>query len=590
MEPATCRAPDDARARGAAAGGLRRAAALLVALASGCGADVPPSAILITIDTMRADALGATRGAGVTPHLDRLARESTLFESAYATAPITLPSHASMLTGLYPPRHTLRDNGLWALPGSASTLAEQARAAGLATAAFLGAVVLDRAFGLDQGFDRYDVPEHGAQASSQAAERSADEVVLAALGWLQGDRPRGRGFFLWLHVFDPHAPYLPPPAFRQGALAQSPYLGEVAHVDAALGRFLDALRAEGLLASTTVLVVGDHGESLGEQGLQGHGTHCFESTLRVPLLLRPADDLGAVAHGARRERSIVSVADVCPTLLDALGLAPPGDLDGRSLFAPDPERGVYFESYSGYLSFGWSPIAGWVDPRGKYVHSSAPELYDVARDPGEAHDLARERDASPYRQAIAAVVGRPALEPSGADPALLDDLRSLGYAAVPTDPGTALPSPLAPNDLPPPRATIAEHAEFLRAMDLTNLGRAAEAEERLRALLAANPGNRFALDLLAFNLNALGRTAEAAAAFEALVREDGPPWPNAWRNLGQCYRELGRTEDALRALERAAELEPRDPRSLRALRDVLRAAGRDAGAIEARLARIESAG
>ena len=524
-----------------------------------------PTAILISLDTTRQDALGTWSTASTTPALDRLAAESIAFDAAYTVAPITLPSHASMLTGLYPPRHSLRDNGLWALPQDARTLAEEARAGGLQTAAFLGAVVLDRGFGLDQGFDVYDVPARSAAASSHASERTAAEVVDAALAWLAGRDP-DRGAFLWLHLFDPHAPYTPPPDLRAGAFAGNPYRAEVTAMDRELGRFFDALREEGLFDTSTLLVVADHGEGLGEHGEATHGTHVFESTLRVPLLLRPP---GGVA--ARRVATPVSVVDVFPTLLESLGLALPGDVDGESLLAPRAERGVYFESYSGYLSFGWSPIAGWLDARGKYVHSSQPEFFEVRSDPGEADDRLAAIDPKPYRLAIAAVCDAPRLGGDEADAELLSELRGLGYAAVG---GTTseLPHPLAPSDRPAPRATIAEHADFLRAMQLTNAGQASEAEELLRSILGANPHNAFASDLLAFNLNALGRTEDAVVVLQELLR-DGRPWPNSWHNLGLCLQKLGRLEDALAALERAVELAPSDPKNVRALAELRRLLG-----------------
>jgi tetratricopeptide (TPR) repeat protein len=212
----------------------------------------------------------------------------------------------------------------------------------------------------------------------------------------------------------------------------------------------------------------------------------------------------------------------------------------------------------------------------------------VTRDPGETQNLLAGRDPAPWRQAIAALAELPALESATAsDPALLEELRGLGYAAVAPAPSAELPHPLAPNDLPPPSVTAAEHDAFLHAMDLTHLGQAREAEESLRALLATNPHNRFARELLGFNLQKLGRTAEAAAEFEELVRSDGPAWPHAWLNLGLCYRALGRTDEALRALEHAAQQAPRDAQSLRALVETLRAAGRDAAEAEARLAELQ---
>ena len=399
------------------------------------------------------------------------------------------------------------------------------------------------------------------------------------LDWLRARDPE-RGWFLWLHVFDPHGPYVPPPDFRGGPLQGKPYLGEVAYVDRVLGSFFEELRRDGTLDRSTLLVVADHGEGLGDHGEESHGTHVFESTMRVPLFWRRPGGEG----GGRRVSQVVSVVDVYPTLLESLGLPVPGGIDGESLARPRLDRGVYFESYSGYLSFGWSPIAGWLNRDGKYVHSSRPSFFDVFDDPDEAQDLADQVDLRPFQLEIAAVADGETLSASddSADPELLAELRGLGYAAVASSKGTDLPHPLAPSDRRPPQDTIAEHADFLRAMKLSNARKPAEAEALLRTILSANPHNDFAADLLAFNLNALGRTPEAIRVLEELL-DDGPPWPNSWLNLGLCYRAEGRLEDAVEALERAAELAPSDPKILGALVETLRSAGRDATGVEQRL-------
>ena len=246
---------------------------LALALASACpGSDEPGglSAVLITLDTTRDDAVGAP---GVTPHLDALARDGVRFERAYTVAPLTLPAHASMLTGLVPLRHGLRVNGAGALPLAASTLAEHAAAAGLRTGAIIGAVVLDGAFGLDQGFETYDVPPHGRQQrDTHFAMRTGAEVVELALAWLDEGDPRAP-FFLWVHLWDPHAPY-DAPAELAGRFPEHPYLDEVAAADAAVGTLIAGLTARGLMERTAILVVGDHGEAFGEHGELTHGTYC----------------------------------------------------------------------------------------------------------------------------------------------------------------------------------------------------------------------------------------------------------------------------------------------------------------------------
>ena len=367
----------------------------LVALAAiGCSADPPAapsekaasktSILLVTLDTTRADALGCLGGRpGVTPRLDALAREGVLYTQARTTAPVTLPAHASMFTGLYPIRHGARDNGRTPLPPEATTLAELAREAGLETAAFVAAAVLDDAWGLDQGFETYVDPTrpHDGSVSAMYVERSAEEVVGDALRWLR-ERDAGRPFLLWVHLFDPHAPYVPPPAFARQA-GGDPYLGEVARADAGVGALLDELARQDLDDETLVVVVSDHGEGLGDHGEVTHGSLAYDTTLRVPLIVRHPDGRRA---GTRSDEA-ASVVDVLPTVAAALGLEAPAGIDGVDLGEPldGAERGIFFETSYGFLHYGWSPISGWLEGGLKYVHDAcllytsdaADDLYTV---------------------------------------------------------------------------------------------------------------------------------------------------------------------------------------------------------------------
>ncbi len=566
---------------------LTLAAGLLAACADEARPAPPLNALLVTLDTTRADALSCYGvHAGTTPHLDALAAEGVLYERASTVAPLTLPAHASILTGLVPLRHGVRDNGLWPLPESARTLAERAAEAGCETAAFVAAVVLDESFGLAQGFERYDAPEPPSeQRTSHYAERDARAVIDAALAWYAA-RDRSRPFLAWVHLFDPHSPYAPPEAFRRGSAPDELYRGEVAWADHELGRLLDALRADGTLARTLVLVAGDHGEAFGEHGEVSHGPFCYEPTLRVPFLVRDPGE----ARPGRRSRELVSVADVAPTLAEALGLAPEPGLDGVSLFrrAVPESRGVYFESYTGYLSLGWSPLAGWRDARGKYLHSSEPLLFDPVADPGEERDLlaAGRADPKPYRLALAEVSHAPRLaaEEAGASAEMLADLRGLGYAGVDA-PGHALPDPLAPSDRPSPQSKAREHYETLAALQRFNAGDVAGAQPILARIAAQNPRNVFVLDMLGYALMRLGRHEEALEPLEALLRER-PERANSWANLGISLVEVGRAEEAEQALGRALELDPGHGAALRTLDRLLEEAGRgaEADALRARAA------
>lgn len=564
---------------------------LAAALASGCSKDrshEPLSALLVTLDTTRADALGCYgREPAVTPNLDLLAREGTLFERAHCVAPSTLPSHASMLTGLYPIRNTVRHNGLHPLPQSARTLAEAARERGFETAAFIGSVVLADSFGLDQGFDVYDEPRPAAPAvTTHFGERPASYVIDAALGWLE-QRDRARPFFLWVHLFDPHAPYSPPARFRTGALARDPYLGEIAFADHELGRLLDALREQGLLERTAVLAVADHGEAFGEHGETSHGAYCYEATLRVPLILRlPGGERGA------RKNALVSSVDVYPTLVEAMGLAPPraDELDGVSLLAPSPDRGVYFESYYAWHAYGWSPIAGWLDDRGKYLHSSTPELFDLAADPAEERNLAGQRDSTRHEAAIAALAARPALvsgDAVGIDEALQHRIRGLGYAGV-EDAQAIEPHPLAHTDRPSPAQRNAEYRRLTEAMVFANAGRHGEAAARLDLVLAVDPDNAEALELASVCSIQTLRYADAVPLLERIVASGRARAPTHY-NLGVALSEIGRTDEAIASYLRALELAPNEPRVLQVLVPLLRRAGREgeASVCEAKLRKLQ---
>ncbi|MBK8181192.1 MAG: sulfatase-like hydrolase/transferase [Planctomycetes bacterium] len=565
-----------------------------VAVVSGCGTDTPPPAggtILVTLDTVRMDALSCYGAPSyVSPELERLARECVLYTNARSVAPLTLPAHASMLTGLYPPRHGLRDNGLCALSPAAATVAERARERGAQTAAFVSALVLDRAFALDQGFDVYDQPPRPErQDSSHYAERPAAATLEAARHWM-AQRDRTRPFFLWVHLYDPHVPYAPPPKFLAQARGDA-YRGEIASADAELGRFLGELRADGTLSSSFLAVTSDHGESLGEHGEPTHGAFCYDATLRIPLLLRYPD----ARRGGSRNPELVTLADLAPTLVEALGAEALSDVDGASLYdrAAPAGRGLYCESYSGFLNYGWSPLAGWISDAGKYLHSSRPEFFDLTRDGRETRDLFPEPGDSvrEARLAIGLVCERPALV-SGAEGASLPeslarDLRRLGYGASGTR-LAALPHPLAASALPAPRDRADELEPLLIANALIDGRNFAEAAPILERIVAGNPGQLLALDLYGFALLQLERYEEARTIFErrsaaGLARAD------TRLNWALASERTGRPEEARQLCEQALVLDPENRSGLEMLLRLARARGDEAAAreIEARLSALE---
>ncbi len=556
------------------------AAALPVACDGGGGA--PLSGVLIPLDTTRADALGCYGGDDATPNLDKLAEESVLFEGARTVTPVTLPSHASMLTGLYPPRHTVRTNGLTPLPASAVTLAERAQAAGFETAAFLSAVVLDPPFGLAQGFDLYDTPPAALRGTNvHMAERSDQVVARAAIRWLE-ERDDTRPFFLWVHFFDPHAPYDAPLRFQTFGLGtRAAYLAEVAAMDDALGEFIDALDRVHGLDDTLTIVVGDHGEALGAHGEETHSILVYEELLRVPLLVRAPGGKG----GGTRVSDIVSVVDVFPTMLEGLGLGTPGRIDGVNLLSrpDDPTRGVYFESYDGYLNYGWSPMAGWMDAEGKYVHGTSPEFFDLRDDVRELSNLyTDEESVTPYRDALSALDALPPLEKDDED--TVDEthvaaIQSLGYAASGAA-ATRIPRLLENTQLPDSRSRLDEldalHAavlDYQGAIQRKDQAGVDDALQRMAVIGDRNPQNAYANGALASFLYRQGRASEAMRRLLA-VPEERRERSNLQDTLGHCYELLKSPEQALRHFVRALELRPGDSHGLQDIIRVLHSLGR----------------
>jgi arylsulfatase A-like enzyme/Flp pilus assembly protein TadD len=349
----------------------------------------PRSLLLITIDTLRADYLSCNGSEKVeTPNLDRLAENGVNFTRARTAVPLTLPAHASILTGSYPPVHGVRDNGSYRLPGGERTLAEILEERGYETAAFVGAFVLDRRFGLAQGFDLYD-DQIGADVSmleNLEAERDADAVVEAFTRWLdryEGEKP----FFAWVHLYDPHAPYAPPEPYRS-RYADDLYAGEVAFADAAVGKVVAGLRSKKILGSTLVAVVGDHGEGLGEHEEQTHSMLIHNSTLHVPMLLHAP---GLVPTG-KEIPHLARIIDLAPTLLDYLGIAP--SLGQGTSLRPlvgneslGDELTAYSESLYPRLNLGWSELRAIESGKYRFILAPREELYDLSEDPGETVNL-----------------------------------------------------------------------------------------------------------------------------------------------------------------------------------------------------------
>jgi arylsulfatase A-like enzyme len=512
--------------------------------------------LLVTLDTTRADVVGCYEGPqpARTPVLDRIAREGILFEHAYTVVPQTQPAHASMFTGLYPVRHGLRTNGYGALPDSARTLAEAASERGYQTAAIVATPVLGPERGFDQGFVLYDALE--TDEAGAHGERPASEISDRALAWLDA-RDRRRPFFLWVHFFDPHAPYAPPGGPR--STRTESYAAEVGEVDSQLGRIVTALEDEGALDDCAVLVVADHGEGFMEHDEPTHGLLAYQSTLRVPMLVRPP---GGLSVGQRSD-AVVSVVDVYPTLASLMGLPRAEDLDGADLLDEIPRsRGVYFECYEGYLAYGWAPIAGWLDSDGKYIHGPEPEFYSLRDDPHERNNLAHTHPGvGRGLEAIEDVASRSRLPFQAIEhrEGRLD-LADLGYAGVEGSEGDGLPEPTADEGLPAPSRRVQENVQTILARDLCSVGRVEESLALFKELVAANPENIRALEGLADCYEQLGRPQDAIRPLRRLLRLSPPrscaqvckPEILVW--LADCLAADGQVDDAIETYAQALDL------------------------------------
>jgi arylsulfatase A-like enzyme/Tfp pilus assembly protein PilF len=512
-----------------------------VARRSAAPPPAPSSVLLVTIDTLRADRVGAYGGpAGLTPNLDALARAGAVFGEALASVPLTLPSHATILSGLEPTRHGVHDNGTYVFPDVHQTLATRLKARGYATGAFVGAYVLDRRFGLARGFDAYDdaIERRGEGASALESERRGEAVAGAAADWIA--RQPGP-FFAWAHLYDPHAPYDPPPAHR--AEGRPLYDGEVAYADACVGRIVDAARkraGERLI----VVVLADHGEALGEHGESTHGFFLYQPTLRIPMIVA-----GPGVSAGRRADGLARTADVMPTVLRLAGLDVPAGLDGVDALGARAR-----ESYAETIypqTLGWSALHAYRVGSMKFVAAPRPELYDLAADPGEATNLAASRPAEAERLAasLAAMRAREvAAAPRASDPEVAERLRALGYVTGTSEApeaGTAAD----------PKDKVGSWSRFQQATAAEANGDRAAAVAALRGLVAEEPSNATFRRTLAAVLRRAGAAGEARAALgdlEAIAADD----PLAWHEAAVSAAAAGRTDEALRAARRALVLGP----------------------------------
>jgi len=498
----------------------------------------PVSILFITIDTFRAYRIGAA-----TPALARLGRESVRFEAADSPVPLTLPAHASLLSGLWPLHHGLRNNGIGTFPNGRETLATISLRAGYRTGAFVGSFILDHRFGLDRGFERYDDEIERNMAGGGGtfdAERRGGEVVDRALTWLQ--QSDTRPFFAWVHLYDAHAPYAPPAPYPQT------YDGEVAYVDAQVARLLASVDR----SRTIVVVAGDHGESLGEHGELTHGLLLYEPTLHVPMIV------SAPSLPARIVRTSVSTTDLAPTVAALAGLPFSKPVDGRDLSADlregrDPAPAPVYAETQYPATFGWSELASLRMASTKLISAPSPELYDLQRDPKESvNQLASERRA--YRDLSSRLGQLRATAVASSKSAVDDETRaklvSLGYVA-PAGSATGA----AARD---PKTVAPLFRKFEDASALINAGRARDAIAPLEEIVRDDPPNHVFRETLARALRQTGDVPRAIALYRQAVAL-APNDADAWYNLAVALEESGNAREGEVALAEAAKRDPGRP-------------------------------
>jgi choline-sulfatase len=542
-----------------------RLSAALLACALVCGCSRAPRAervLLITVDTLRADRVGA-------------------YGDAISPVPLTLPAHTTLMTGREPPRHGVRGNGSFALPAEIPTLAEHMQRAGFASAAFVGAIVLDRRYGLDRGFSRYDDRMSLRHAAGRAgyAERRAEAVVDAALAWIEHAPPR---FFAWVHLYDPHANY-DPPAEWQGRVPDDPYRSEIAYTDAQLRRLLDGVARRFVDGRTLVIATADHGEGLSEHGEPFHSFTVYDATQRIPLIIA-----GPGIEGGQVVPRVVRLADVAPTLLALAGAEALPNTDGVDLSGSlhGGDRGgriAYVETIDSRINQGWSPLYGVRTERWKYIRAPRPELYDVSADPGERDDLSgtradvvaeldREVDRAREGSRALAWIAPPAAQERA-------QLESLGYVI-------AAPAPTVDLEV----GGIDPKDAVARLVDLEIARRLIDARDYAGALarLEAFPGDGAFISCQRA-LTALGGSNFAKAESYALVcLARSPAFADCWVALGRALGAQGKPAQAEAALARGAEADPTDSEPQLALGDLRAARGDVAGAARAYEAAIAS--
>jgi tetratricopeptide (TPR) repeat protein len=511
--------------------------AMFLLLAAGCAKERPDAAraraavfpnapvILISIDTLRSDHLPAYGYQGVqTPAIDSFRRDSILFERAWAHVPLTLPSHVTLLTGLLPPEHGVRDNLGFALdPDRHPTLPRHLRGRGYSTGAAVSAYVLRSGTGVGGLFDHYDDSLPGAAGQQIGAQqRAGTETVESGLQWIE--QQRGRPFFFLLHLFEPHSPY------------EGSYDEEIARVDGIVGTFLSALKQSGIYERALIVLTSDHGEGLRDHGEAEHGIFVYREALQVPLIVK----LPQQQRANETRREVAQLIDLFPTIARLVGIEPPPGLPGRSLLhrgRSGEQPVVYAETMYPRLHLGWSDLRSLIDDNLHFIEAPSAELYDLKTDPRETRNVLRShrREYARLRERMNGY-SRGTMAPAPVDPEEMKKLAALGY----------LSSPAAAGDgpLPDPKSSLHQLETYKRASDLARAGERARAIAELESLVKANPRFSEAHTLLAHTLAAAGRTADAIAAYRRNLQLNPQLAPGLGLSLSALYLEQNQFDEA----------------------------------------------
>jgi len=519
----------------------------------------PPNVVFITIDTLRADHLGCYGYKRIhTPNIDALAAASTLFERAYTPVPVTLPAHTAIFTGTYPMFNGMHDFSGNKLGPSQITLASLLQQQGYATGAVLGSAVLDSRFGLNRGFDfYYDHFDFNRlqEANIEEMDRPGNIVADHALEWLGQNYQKK--FFLWMHLYDPHFPYRPPAPYSE-EYKDHLYDGEIAFADAQVGRLLDFLKTKGLYQNALIVLTGDHGESLGEHGELTHGFFIYNATLHVPVLIHLPGQTAA-----KTVSEPINLVDLMPTALRVLKFDVPGQVQGRDLSPLMSGKetlspaSLYAETFLPRLHFNWSELRGVETEKYHFISAPKPELYDLSKDPGETQNLYSEKKAvaEELHARLEAIIrqysaSQEMAEKTGLDPALMERLKSLGYAGFSGGGNPAATS----QSLPDPKDRLQQYLLISDAMAESQHGQYEASAAKLSQVLKTDSNSIPVHYLLGLDYSRLRDFPRAIGEFQQVLRLS-PDYALAVFDLGMAYAHSGDFDNAIQTLKHALQLD-----------------------------------